>query len=310
MPNKTVGAGGLVRLIVWGIVALAVVILVQMFPSVTALISPSLHSRSTYCTRWLAMRDYPVEMRQSSQTAAIARECHLIRREGGLSLWATPQGEYWIPTSDDAVLPLLLAQANREIYGAAGWGVRPGDVVLDAGAYIGTWARWALAHGAKVVVEIEPTPASVECLRRNLAGELASGRAILVPKGIWDSDGVLRLHENPDNSAGNSFLANQETGRAVDVPVTTVDSLASDLDLPRVDFIKADIKGATERLIRGGARVIARDRPRLAFSTEEPGDDAAKIAALAKKVVPAYEIKCGPCLLDGREIYTDVLFFR
>ncbi|MGO9243064.1 MAG: FkbM family methyltransferase [Bryobacteraceae bacterium] len=292
------------------IVALALSALVQLYPEALLLIVPRLHSRSAYCSRWQAMRDARVEQRQEADAEEIARASHLVRSESGLALWATPQGEYWVLASDAKVLPILLAQEKRDIYGGKDWGVRAGDIVLDCGAYVGTWARQALDRGAKLVVEIEPTPESVECIRRNLAKEIATGRAVIVAKGIWDSEGALKFFENPHNTAGNSFLANYDDGQAVSVPVTTVDKLVSDLRLPRVDFIKADIKGATGRLLRGGRGVIARDRPRLAFSMEEPMDDAGGTAALVRQILPGYEMKCGPCLVSSGEIFTDVLFFR
>ena len=86
--------------------------------------------------------------------------------------------------------------------------------------------------------------------------------------------------------------------------------LVSELRLPRVDFIKADIKGATGRLLRGGRGVIARDRPRLAFSMEEPVDDAGGTAALVKEILPGYEVKCGPCLVIslGGNLHRRTLF--
>jgi FkbM family methyltransferase len=279
-------------------------------PGVLVPLLPGVHSRSPFCSKWKAMRDQRVLLRQWADAGAIARVSHLVRRESGLALWATPYGEYWIPASDDKILPILLAQEKRDIYGGEDWGVRAGDTVLDCGAYVGTWARQSLDRGAKLVVEIEPSPDSVECIRRNLAKEIAGGRVIIVAKGIWDSEGALRLFINPDNAAGNSFVENEDSGKAVTIPVTTVDKLASELRLSRVDFIKADIKGATERLLRGGKEVIARDRPRLAFSTEELVDYAGGVAARAKSIQPGYEMKCGPCFLSGKDIITDVLFFR
>jgi FkbM family methyltransferase len=42
------------------------------------------------------------------------------------------------------------------------------------------------------------------------------------------------------------------------IPVTTIDTLVSELNLPRVDFIKMDVKGSTERAIRGAAGVITK----------------------------------------------------
>ncbi len=92
--------------------------------------------------------------------------------------------------------------------------------------------------------------------------------------------------------------------------MTTIDKVAAELGLKEVDFIKADVKGATERLLRSGSGVIQRYRPRIAVSTEEVADDALAISRLVPKIQPAYQMKCGPCLTDGRDIYTDVLFFR
>jgi len=284
--------------------------LLVLYPGVVVLLVPGVHSRSPFCSKWQAMRDHRIKLRQAADAKAIAGASHLVRRESGLALWATPQGEYWIPASDDKVLPILLAQEKRDIYGGKDWGVRAGDVVLDCGAYVGTWARQALDRGAKLVVEIEPSPDSVECIRRNLAKEIAGGRVVIVAKGVWDSEGALKFFVNPDNTAGNSFVESESSGAAASsIPVTTVDKLASELRLSRVDFIKADIKGALERLLRGGKGVIVRDRPRLAFSTEEI-DDPGRVAALAKTMQPGYEMKCGPCFLSGTDIITDVLFFR
>ena len=236
---------------------------------------------------------------------------HSIKREPGLMLWTSPAGEFWVPEGDGQILALLLAQEQREIYGGEGWGVRAGDVVLDCGAYVGTTVKQALSKGARLVVAIEPSPSSVECLRRNLAGEIAAGKVIVYPKGIWDSEGALTLHTNGSSGVGNSFV--EEGGESADlssIPVTTIDKLVAELRLQKVDFIKADVKGATQRLLKGAAGVIKRDRPRLALSTEENVDDAPSVARVAKSVLPAYEMKCGPCLLDSKEIYTDVLFFR
>jgi len=106
---------------------------------------------------------------------------------------ARPEASYWIPEGDSRILSLLLAQEERGIYGKEEWGVHGGDVVLDVGAYIGTWTKHALARGAKVVIAIEPSPQSVECLKRNLAREVEAGKVVIYPKGIWDSEGALTL---------------------------------------------------------------------------------------------------------------------
>jgi FkbM family methyltransferase len=281
---------------------------VRLNPSFLVLLSRDVRIRSPYCSGWKASLDGHLKLQQQAATDAIAKASHAIRHESGLTLWSTPAGEYWIPDGDDVILPLLLAQEARNIYGTGEWGVQPGDVVLDVGAYIGTWTKQALARGAKKV--IEPSPASVECLKRNLAAEVAAHKVIVYPKGIWDFEGALTLFDSGDG-VGNSFVEQNSASKPLQsIPVTTIDKVAAELRLERVGFIKADVKGATERLLRGGSGVIHRDRPRLGFSTEEPVDHPASIARLALKIQSAYRMQCGPCLLDSKEIYTDVVFFR
>jgi FkbM family methyltransferase len=291
---------------------LAIAVLVRLNPSSLILAARDLHSRSPFCSTWKASLDDRIKLRQLADSAEIVKASHLVRRDAGLALWSTPSGEFWIPDDgSEQILAILLAQEKRNIYGSSDWGVHSGDVVLDIGAYIGTWTKDALARGAKLVVAIEPTPSSVECLKRNLAAEIAAHKVIVYPKGIWDYEGTLTLFSNSKSGVGNSFVEENEITEKVDaIPVTTIDKLAAELGLAKVDFIKADVKGATERLLRGGSAVIQRNRPRIAVSTEEVADDALAISRLARKIQPAYEMKCGPCLTDGKDIYTDVLFFR
>ena len=135
---------------------------------------------------------------------------------------------------------------------------------------------------------------------------------IIYPKGVWDREEALTLfadHSNAD--AGDSFVMHDNDSKHVDnIPVTTTDKLVAELKLPRVDLIKADVKGSTERAIRGATAVITKYHPRMAFSTEEAADNPESIAAVAHAILPDYRMQCGPCLLDRKEVYTDVLFFR
>ena len=301
------------RVVAWGVAVtiLSIGVAIRLNPSSLILFSRDIKNRSPYCSTWKASLDGRIKLRQQSRSEEIFQASRLIHRDTDLSLWSTPKGQFWIPEGDSRILSLLLAQEERGIYGKEEWGVHGGDVVLDVGAYIGTWTRHALARGAKVVVAIEPSPQSVECLKRNLAREVEAGKVVIYPKGIWDSEGALTLFGDSKTGVGNSFVEQNNSAQVMNaIPVTTIDKVVAELNLPRVDFIKADVKGATERLMHGGSGVIRRYSPRIAVSTEEPVDNAGAIAALAHQIQPAYQMMCGPCLLDSHEIYTDVLFFR
>ena len=107
------------------------------------------------------------------------------------------------------------------------------------------------------------------------------------------------LFENGNGAAGDSFLTEGEGAKRIaDIPVTTIDKIVKELGLPRVDLIKADVKGASERMIKGASDTIRRYHPRVVISTEEDTDDPVAIQARMAAIDPNYKFRPGPCLLS------------
>lgn len=273
-------------------------------------IAPS-RPRSPYCTVWQTSIDAGVKVRQFAEAKRIRNASKLIQKDGSLELWATPYGRWWLPGGNNDILSILLAQQQRKIYGdAASGGVRPGDIVLDCGAHIGTYVRTALNAGAKLVIAVEPSPDAVESLRRNMVMEIAERRVIVYPKGVWDREETLTFYQNGNGAAGDSFVNHTVDSQEVKMPVTTIDKLVVELGLERVDFIKADIKGASERAVRGAGEVIRQFHPRMAFSTEEAPEDPLALTKLIRSIAPSYHERSGPCLFDGYEVRTDTMLYQ
>jgi FkbM family methyltransferase len=256
-----------------------------------------------------AMEGYLGLVGQAAQRAAIDRmaaQTHLMGNAGKLKRYRTPRGEFWIPEGSENVLPRLSAQQEARIYGA----IERGDVVIDCGAHVGTFTREALTAGAKLVVAVEPAPNNIECLRRAFGAEIASGRMIVVPKGVWHKEESLPLFADPQNSAADSFVITGSNDRVVDsIPLTTIDRLVEEYKVGKVTLIKMDIKGATLQALEGGRNTIARDHPRIAISTEEEADDPALITSAVLRV-GAYRHRCGICSINKTYSLTpDVLLF-
>jgi FkbM family methyltransferase len=182
----------------------------------------------------------------------------------------------------------LLAEQESEVYGTRRFGVQPGDIVLDCGANIGEFTKTALKHGAKLVVAIEPAPAQVRCIRLNLAKEIAEGRVIVWPKGVWDKEDTMKLNLNPENAGGDTLIDQGPNWASVMVPLTTIDNLVSELKLPRVNFIKMDIEGAEKQALAGARRTLQTDHPRVAISPEHFDDDMVRLPAIVKGIDPSY----------------------
>jgi FkbM family methyltransferase len=267
---------------------------------------------SPYCTAWQGVNDASVKLTQADLEGKLLARSHVVRKDGGYKLWSTPEGEFWVPDTSDKILAILLAEQERKIYGdAATGGVKQGDVVLDGGAHIGTYVKTALDAGAEKIVAIEPSPEALECLRRNFRKHIESGRVIVYPKGIWDEEKHLVFYANGNGAAGDSFVSRAADARPIaDIPVTTIDKIVKELNLPRVDIIKADIKGAGTRMIRGGVETIRAYHPRMVISVEEAPENPAEIHDAVMSVSPDYQFRPGPCLFTGDELRNDTIFFR
>jgi FkbM family methyltransferase len=228
----------------------------------------------------------------------------------GLELWSTPDGQFWAPTNESS-LPLELSEQELGIYETDSIGARKGDVVLDCGAHLGLYTKKALTLGAKLVIAIEPSPASVECLRRNLRTEIQAGKVIVFSKGVWDREDVLTLGKSPKFSAGDSLVMQENRiEEGTRVALTTIDNIVSELKLEKVDFIKMDIEGAEQKALAGAIRVLSKHRPRLAISVYHRIEDIQKVPVIVRKAWAGYQMTCGICGSESGRFQPEFLFFH
>ena len=207
---------------------------------------------------------------------AMLEGSHKLREDGIYQLWSTPQGEFWYPGPLGSLDAFVLAEEQFDIYRT--YRIKPGAVVLDCGANVGTFTRRALNRGAAKVVAIEINPESAEAMRRTFAKEIGEGRVVVYPKGVWDQETSLDLR------ADSVVLPRNGSSRRL--PVTTIDQIVAELHLPSVDFIKMDIEGAEKNALRGAKATLAKFSPTMAISAEHLPDDAERIPALVSELVP------------------------
>jgi FkbM family methyltransferase len=142
------------------------------------------------------------------------------------------------------------------------WLLRPGDVVIDAGANIGLFTVLAAGHVGPDgrVIACEPSPTTMELLRRNVA-QNDFDWVELREVALAESPGRLEMHVFTPGSGYSSFApADAGASRPVEVSVTTLDDVAGDL-LDRTRIVKLDIEGAELRALRGASRLLEHARP-------------------------------------------------
>jgi FkbM family methyltransferase len=218
-----------------------------------------------------------------------------IRRDGQYELHDTPLGRLWAPARNSVGMKHVVGEITSGLYSQGSGSVRKGDVVLDCGANVGVYTRLALNQGAALVVAIDIMPENLASLRRNFASEISEKRVIVYGKGVWDRETTLPIYDS-ESTIDSSVVPVKDRARShITVPVTTIDAIAKELALPRVDVIKLDIEGAEHEALRGAQSTVDKFRPRLVVALEHNQHDVTTIPAQIRQQWPFMAISPGPC---------------
>ncbi len=156
--------------------------------------------------------------------------------------------------------------------------LRPGQTVVDAGANIGAHTVYfCRAVGPQGRVHaFEPQRVIFQALCANLAlNSLQNGFAHHAALG--EAEGRITV-DTPDYARENNFggMALGEWSEGEEVALTTVDHL----ELAACHFIKIDVEGMEQAVLRGARRTIDRHRPVLYVENDRPEHAAALVRQL------------------------------
>ena len=250
----------------------------------------------------------------SGRAAAAARSMYLRwleLRHGRRGVpWSLHDESFRI---DPRVRHLLPSSAEPGLFAYLRRTIRPGDVVLDAGGFLGAYAilaaRWAGTSGR--VVSFEPSPWSAAIARAHLGMNPEGSRVTLIEAAVSDRAGSARLalHDEPYR---NLILRDEPEGSYHDDPegsyhtatVVTIDDVCSAMRLTPT-LIRMDVQGAefaaldgareTIRSRRGSLRIVVEMHPQLWRSFGFTAESArARLEALGLRARP----------LEGQDPFT------
>jgi FkbM family methyltransferase len=148
--------------------------------------------------------------------------------------------------------------------------IRPGDIVLDIGAFLGTYAimeaRWSGETGR--VLAFEPLPDSYAVFRRHLAmNGLGAPRVEAYPAAVGATPGCRRLLTFAGQPYRSMIAPSDAAASAVSVDVVTIDSVCAALGRPP-DWIRMDVQGLEFDVLAGAGAVIREAGPHLRIVAE------------------------------------------
>jgi FkbM family methyltransferase len=168
--------------------------------------------------------------------------------------------------------------------------VKEGDVVIDAGAWIGDFSAYAVSKGA-VAYAFEPVEDTYKILCET--SKLNKNKIVPIQKGLGNYCGKIDILIKGDYNWGNSIIPHgntMKTMRKEKITVTTLDKFVEENNLAKVDFIKADIEGAEREMLKGAVNVLKTFAPKLAICTYHLPDDPEVLEKIILKANPDYHI--------------------
>ncbi len=143
---------------------------------------------------------------------------------------------------------------------------KAGDVVIDAGAYMGNYSILAsrLVGKTGIVLAFEPDTIINEHAKKRMK-KMRRTNIVNIPQGLLNKETTLEFSVAQNGSS--SFFDKIAEGQTYTVNCTTLDLIAKKMKLKSIDFIKMDIEGAELEAIDGAIGVLKQFRPHVAIAS-------------------------------------------
>jgi FkbM family methyltransferase len=219
------------------------------------------------------------------------------KNEGSLSIVAGPLKGRRLPRSIAArSVGMLVGRYEsgvvRKILSLAG----SIKVAYDVGSNVG-YVALALCHCAKAeeVFAFEPVPSNLDLIRDIAAENHLTSHMIPVPKALSDENGTQMMYSWWDSSMFFLESARDDQNvaptQAFPVETCTMDSFIFDGSNKPPDFIKIDVEGAEDLVIKGAMRTLQTFNPRLLIEVHGPKNAEKIWASLSPLGYQAWHIK-------------------
>lgn len=179
--------------------------------------------------------------------------------------------------------PEINKELFSDVYGMKGIRPAPGDVLLDVGAFKGETAIVFadMVHRRGKVYAFEPITAAYQQMVDNIAANKLQDIVIPVNKGC---SSTVSKAKAVSTAAGAPWTFIGDEDGAIEVDLTSIDDFVAGQGLNRVDFIKVDVEGFEEDVIKGAEKVIRTMRPKMAIALYHKSVDLTSLPRLVRSM--------------------------
>jgi len=157
------------------------------------------------------------------------------------------------------------------------------DIIFDIGGYKGDTAAFFAYHVGESgkVFSFEPTKVNYSCLQKNIKDNNLERIVEIHNVGFSDIPATMKA-TSIDSGAPWSFI---DSGKGdEDVKITTIDTFVEENNLDKIDFIKMDVEGFEEKVIRGGCKTLKKFNPSLVIPLYHKTSDLTELPLLLRNL--------------------------
>lgn len=155
-------------------------------------------------------------------------------------IWEFTDG-YKIKSTGEDVAAICETNIIEDYTKLSGLTIKPGDIVFDIGAHIGSFSIFAASKGA-TVYSFEPSPLNYEKLVANIALNGYEGKIFPHNVAITNKVGKSKLFVSETDGGVNSLKESNEG--ALEIETLTIEKVIEKYSLKSIDFLKIDIEGS------------------------------------------------------------------
>lgn len=220
---------------------------------------------------WFVWRPRQIALRILRAAKAVPSGYRSLHTAWGATIAADPSKTIGHSIWTTGVYDLSVSEALARL-------IRPGDLVVDAGANIGYMSVLAAAATGPTghVLSFEPNPDLFHVLERNIGSRLdnyAPIQAYGIALGASGGTAELVLPSEMSANDGLAFIGRSTTAkdRRVQVAISTLDEILADRF---VGVLKLDVEGYEIEVLRGASRALSEGRIRDIVFEDHQGQDS------------------------------------
>lgn len=124
------------------------------------------------------------------------------------------------------------------------------DYIIDIGAFIGA-VSIGVAKEAKKVISVEPSKRNAECIRKNAQEFGVEDKIVVVEKPVYNKKTNMSFNLSHDPTDNSLISTDTSHVRSEQIETTTIDIIALEHSLARIDFLKMDAEGVEPEVLLG-----------------------------------------------------------